>query len=312
MGDLALWADGATKASITDFIARTTTEGSLDFVEPAARVAVFDNDGTLWCEKPLLIQVDFTVRRLAELAAQDPGLRERQPYRAAYEGDLHWLADAVVKHYHGDDGDVKLLAAAIASAFDGVTVEDYDRQVTEFFGKADHPTLERPYRLSGYAPMVQLLRYLESNGFVTYIASGGDRDFMRPIAQQMYGIPRERVIGSALGLTYDAAAGRNHLMYTSTMDFFDDGPEKPIRIWSRIGRRPVLAFGNSNGDLPMLTYAGTTTSPSLRLLLLHDDPEREFGYTDGAEDALHVAAQQGWTVVSMKNDWREVFPEPTS
>jgi phosphoglycolate phosphatase-like HAD superfamily hydrolase len=282
------------------------------FVPPAERIAVFDNDGTLWCEKPLIIQVDFTVRRLAELARREPELRQRQPYGAAYDGDLHWLADAAVKHYRGDDGDLKLLAAAITSAFDQVTVEDYERQVTEFFAAAEHPTLKRLYRLCAYTPMVQLLRYLEHRGFATYIASGGDRDFMRPVAQEIYGIPRERVIGSALGLTYDASDGRGRLLYKSTMDFFDDGPEKPVRIWSRIGRRPVLAFGNSNGDLPMLAYTAGHTAPSLPLLLLHDDADREFDYDAGAEDALKVAADRGWTVVSMKNDWRQVFPDQGS
>lgn len=311
MPDLDLWNDGATRAVITGFVDRISAEGSADYVEPAARVAVFDNDGTLWCEKPLIIQVDFTVRRLAELAGQDPELRGRQPYRAAYEGDLHWLEGAAVKHYRGDDGDLELLAAAITSAFDQVAVEDYERQVTGFFDEAEHPTLERLYRLCGYAPMVQLLRYLEGHGFATYIASGGDRDFVRPVAQEMYGIPRERVIGSALGLAFDASDGRGRLLYTSTMDFLDDGPEKPVRIWSRVGRRPVLAVGNSNGDLPMLAYTAGHAGPSLPLLL-HDDADREFDYTAGAEDALTVAADQDWTVVSIKDDWRQVFAGPGS
>jgi phosphoglycolate phosphatase-like HAD superfamily hydrolase len=308
---LASWNDGATKSAVTDFVARVTEEGGPDYVEPAARVAVFDNDGTLWTEKPLVIQLDFTIRRFRELADNDPVLRTQQPYQAAYEGDLQWMAAAMVKHYRGDDSDIKLLMVAVPRAFEAVTVEDYDRRVKEFFANADNPVLKRPYRGCGYQPMAELLRYLEANGFATYIASGGDRDFMRPVAEDMYGIPPERIIGSALGITYSAEGGQSALLYKGAMDFFDDGPEKPIRIWSRIGRRPILAFGNSNGDVPMLAYSGTESGPALRLLLLHDDSDREFDYTAGAEQALDIAAQQNWTVVSMKNDWNTVFTDAT-
>jgi phosphoglycolate phosphatase-like HAD superfamily hydrolase len=308
---LASWNDGATKSAITDFVARVSEEGGPDYVEPAARVAVFDNDGTLWTEKPLVIQLDFTIRRFRELAEDDPALRTQQPYQAAYEGDLKWMGAAMVKHYRGDDSDLKLLMVAVPKAFETVTVEDYDRQVKEFFADADNPRLKRPYRECGYQPMVDLFRYLEANGFVNYIASGGDRDFMRPVAEDMYGIPPERIIGSALGIIYSAEGGQSALLYKGAMDFFDDGPEKPIRIWSRIGRRPILAFGNSNGDVPMLAYSGTDSLPALRLLLLHDDSDREFDYTAGAEQALDIAAQQNWTVVSMKNDWNTVFTDAT-
>jgi phosphoserine phosphatase len=305
------WRDGATKSAVTDFVTRVTTEGGPNYVEPAARVAVFDNDGTLWTEKPLVIQLDFTIRRFRELAENDPALRTQQPYQAAYEGDLHWLSQAVVKHYHGDDSDMKLLMVAVPKAFEAVTVDDYDRMVKDFFSEADNPGLKRPYRECGYLPMIELLRYLEANGFVTYIASGGDRDFMRPVADDMYGIPPERIIGSALGISYSSDGGQSLLLYKGAMDFFDDGPEKPVRIWSRIGRRPILAFGNSNGDVPMLAFAGTPSTPALRLLLLHDDAEREFDYTAGAEQALETASRENWTVVSIKNDWNTVFTDAT-
>jgi phosphoserine phosphatase len=311
MTELSLWTDGATRSAITDFVARVSDEGGSDYVEPAARVAVFDNDGTLWSEKPLPIQLDFTIRQLARLAAADPTLRDRQPYKAAYEGDQHWMGAAMVKHYRGDDSDLQLLMGAITSAFDTVDVEAYDRQVLAFFDEATHPTLGRAYRECGYAPMVELLLFLEENGFTTYIASGGDRDFMRPVAGDLYGIPPERVIGSALGLEYRSDNDTHTLLYKAAMEFFDDGPEKPVRIWSRIGRRPILSAGNSNGDVPMLAYSGREESPALRLLLLHDDDQREFSYTAGAENALDVADQQGWTVVSMKNDWTGVFPSAT-
>ncbi|TQM61855.1 HAD family hydrolase [Humibacillus xanthopallidus] len=301
------WSDGETRSAIHDFVDRVTDEGGPDYVEPAARVAVFDNDGTLWCEKPMPIQLDFTIRRLAELAAEDASLRDEQPFKAAYEKDVHWLGAAMVKHYQGDDADLRLLMGAVTRAFDAVTVEDYDAQVVSFFGDASHPTLGLPYRGCAYQPMVELLDHLDDHGFTTYIASGGDRDFMRPVAGDLYGVPPERVIGSALGLTYIDEGTTTSLMYKAAMDFFDDGPEKPVRIWSRIGRRPILAVGNSNGDLPMLAYAGTDTTPSLRLLLLHDDADREFDYVAGAEEALATAKRQNWTVVSMKDDWSSVF-----
>jgi phosphoserine phosphatase len=305
--DLGSWAPGPTRDAIVDFVSRITDEGSADFVPPPARVAVFDNDGTLWSEKPMPIQLDFTIRRLAELARDRPALLGEQPFKASAENDMHWFGQAMVKHYRGDDDDLKLLMGAITSAFDTLPVEEYDRQVRAFFVDAAHPTLGRPYRACGYAPMVELLRYLERQGFSTYIASGGDRDFMRPVADDLYGIPPERVIGSALGISYRQDGGRFDLLYKAAMDFFDDGPEKPVRIWSRIGRRPVLAFGNSNGDLPMLEFAGGESRPALRLLLLHDDGEREFDYVAGAEQALDRAAADDWTVVSIKNDWTEVF-----
>jgi phosphoserine phosphatase len=308
MGEpLASWTDGAARAAIVEFVERVSSPGGDDHVPPAERVAVFDNDGTLWREKPMPIQLDFTIRRLAEMAQDDPALRERQPYKAAFEQDRHWLGAAMVKHYQGDDGDLALLKGAVERAFELISVQDYDRRVSSFFADARHPTLGHPYRACGYVPMVELLRYLEANGFTTYIASGGDRDFMRPVAEQLYGIPPERVIGSALGLTYREEGDSGELLYKAAIEFFDDGPEKPVRIWSRIGRRPLLAFGNSNGDIPMLAFAGGPDRPALRLLLLHDDADREFEDRGGAEQALERADADGWTVVSIKDDWRVVF-----
>ena len=284
MTELASWNDTATRAAIEEFVARAE--------EP--RVAVFDNDGTLWSEKPMPIQLDFTLRRWAAMAEEDASLRSRQPYKAAYERDHCWLGDAMTKHYQGDDSDLKLLMAGVAEAFGGVSVDDYAASAAAFFAEARHPSLDRPYLECAFLPMVELLRYLEANGFATYIASGGDRDFMRSIAQDVYGIPPERVIGSSYGLSYED----DRLVYKKGIDFFDDGPEKPVRIWSRIGRRPTLAGGNSNGDIPMLRF-----STGLRLLVLHDDAEREFDYTAGAEDAL----AQGFTTISVKDDWATVF-----
>src|ERR1700757_264841 len=283
------WNDGPAKAAIVDFVGRVVAE-----VEPASRVAVFDNDGTLWCEKPMYIQLDFLIRRFAQQAADDPSLREHQPYKAAVEGDLRWFGEAVTKHYQGDDSDVKPLVAAVLSAHEAITVDEHAGRVRAFFGDAEHPTLGRPYRSCGYRPMIELLRYLEANGFTNYIVSGGGRDFMRPITSALYGVPPDRVVGSSVGLIYRDA----NLFTTAQPEFLDDGPMKPVRLWSRIGRRPIFAAGNSNGDIQMLEFTGTPGSPSLCMLIRHDDAEREFDYVAGAEQALSDADAHGWTVVS--------------
>ena len=308
---LPSWSEGKTKAAIVDFVTRITGEGGPDFVPLPERVAVFDNDGTLWCEKPMPIQLDFTLRRFAEMAEADPALREQQPWKACYEKDFQWLGAAMIKHYHGDDGDMMLLMDAVPKAFAAQTVEQYAAGIVEYFTTAKHPTLGRPYRSCGYEPMIELLRYLEANGFTNYMASGGDRDFMRTVADELYGIPPERVIGSSQAIEYQEREDGTDVLYKAEMEYFDDGPTKPLRIWSRIGRRPLIAGGNSNGDIAMLRFARSPTRPALRLLLLHDDADREFAYTAGAEDALARAADRDWTVISMKDDWTRVFAEPT-
>jgi phosphoglycolate phosphatase-like HAD superfamily hydrolase len=306
---LASWRDTPTRRAIVDFVGRVTSEGGDGYVAPAERVAVFDNDGTLWSEKPIPIQVDFTLFRLAELANADPSLRARQPYKAAIERDYRWLGEAMVKHYRGDDADLGVLMAAVETAFEGMSVEAFSAEVMTWLRTAAHPVLHRPYTSCAFVPMLELLRYLESNGFTTYIASGGDRDFMRPFAEQVYGIPPERVIGSALGLDFRSGEDDTELMYKSKLEFLDDGPQKPVRIWSRIGRRPLVAGGNSNGDIPMLRFARSRDRDGLRLLVLHDDAEREFDYQAGAEEALQRAADRSWTVVSIATDWATVFPQ---
>ena len=300
---LEAWNDGPAKSAIVDFVTQVTAEGGPDYVVPEERIAVFDNDGTLWCEKPAYIQLDFIVRRLAEKARADPSVADRQPYRSALAGDLAWFGAAITKHYQGDDSDLKTAAAAMLSLHESMTVEEHRGHVEAFFADVAHPTLGRPYRRCTYAPMVDLLRCLESNAFTCYIVSGGGRDFMRPITSTIYGIPPERVVGSAQGLRFEGReGGTGDLLITPALDIFDDGPEKPVRIWSRIGRRPILAAGNSNGDDEMLQY-----SSGLRLLINHDDVEREFAYTAGAERVLDHAGAYGWTVVSMRDDWATVF-----
>jgi haloacid dehalogenase-like hydrolase len=305
---LTSWRNGPAKQAILDFVATTCGHDGSEAVPVEERVAVFDNDGTLWCEKPMPIQLDFILRRLAGMATADETLRDRQPWKAAYERDFGWLSALMAEHYAGDDRNVRTLAAGVLAAYGGISVEDFEAQSDAFLRSAQHPTLGRGYLACAYAPMVELLVYLEANGFANYIASGGGRDFMRPITQEVYGIPRERVIGSTTALAYASDEHGGSIMRKAEADYLDDGPEKPIRIWSRIGRRPLLAAGNSNGDVPMLQFTQHADKPTLRLLVLHDDPEREFDYTTGAEAALDQAARDSWTVVSVKDDWASVFP----
>jgi len=302
------WRDTSTRTAIESYVSDVTGSGPAA-LPPEERIAVFDNDGTLWPEKPMPVQLDFTISRLGAMAEADPSLRDTQPWKAAYEKDHHWMGEAMVKHYHGDDADLHLLMAAVPKALAGLTVEEYARSAHQFVHDSHHPTLQRTYARCGFAPMVELLRYLEGHGFTTYIASGGDRDFMRPFAGELYGIPPERVIGSSQQVQYQEMEDGTDVLYKSEMDVFDDGPEKPVRIWSRIGRRPTVAGGNSNGDIPMLRFARAPGRAALRLLVLHDDAEREFDYTAGAEDALERARERDWTVVSMKDDWSRVFAE---
>jgi hypothetical protein len=303
---LETWREGSSKEAIVEFV-RSVSEDGPNFVPPSERVATFDNDGTLWCEKPMPIQLDIILRRLYAMAEAQPELRERQPWKAAHERDYGWLGAVVAQHYAGDDTNVKVLAGGVLAAYDGMTVDEFEAQPDAFLRSAQHPTLGRGYLECAYAPMVELLGYLEANGFSNYIASGGGRDFMRPISQDVYGIPRDRVIGSSSQLAYRSDGAGGTITHTAAPEYLDDGPQKPIRIWSRTGRRPLLAGGNSNGDLAMLEFTRHADKPSLRLLVLHDDEEREFAYTAGAEQALERAKAEGWTIVSIKNDWATVF-----
>ena len=305
--DLSLWADGGTREAVIGFVERVTDESGPDYLEPARRVAVHDNDGTLWCEKPMPIQLDFILRRLAEMAQLDTSLRQRQPWKAAHERDYAWLAWVMEEHYAGDDTNVKTVAAGIIAAFANITVDEFEAASDAFLRESRHPTLDRGYLECAYVPMIELLAYLRTNGFSNYIASGGGRDFMRPISDEVYGIPRESVIGSAVALAYTPDGHGGAITRQMAADYLDDGPEKPVHIWTRTGRRPLLAAGNSNGDIEMLDFTNHRDKPSLRLLVLHDDAEREFDYVSGSEKALDRAASSNWTVVSMQNDWASVF-----
>jgi hypothetical protein len=307
---LASWRDTPTRASIVAFVDAICDEQADTFLSAAERIAVFDNDGTLWPEKPIPIQLDFTLYRMAELAEADPSLRGRQPYQAAVARDYHWLAGAMVKHYRGDDADLGLLLGAVELAFAGMTVEGFSHEALTWLDGASHPQLQRPYLSCPFVPMVELLRYLEANGFSTSSPRGAIETSCVPSpSSSCTASPPKRVIGSALGLDFVTHPDGSDLLYKSKIEFFDDGAEKPVRIWSRVGRRPLVAGGNSNGDVPMLRFAGPSGRAPLRLLVRHDDPDREFDYVAGAEDALAEADGGAWTVVSVKADWERVFPE---
>ena len=286
---LPSWRDGAAKEAIRSFVRAVTTSGDA-FVPPPARLATFDNDGTLWCEKPMYVQADFIFRKWQAMAAADETLRERQPYKAVVEGDQAWLS-SILDH-------VPVLVQGISEAFGEITTEAFEQEVDTFFRTATHPTLGVPYTELRYRPMRELLDYLRANDFSVYICSGGGRDFVRVVSEDLYGIAREQVIGSSGPIEYRDGV----LVRTAGIELpVDDGPGKPVHIWSRTGRRPLLAAGNADGDIEMLSSA------SFALLVHHDDSAREFGYDAGAERALAAARSDGWTTVSMAGDFVTVF-----
>ncbi len=283
------WNDGVAKSAILEFIRSVTTPGAT-FVPPAGRIATFDNDGTLWCEKPNYVQADFLLRRLNQMADDDPTRRTRQPWKALYERDHTWLAGLMT---HIAD-----LTAGVTEAFEGITTEAFETKVRAFFDTTTHPTLGVPYTQLAYHPMVELLDLLRANDFHVYICTGGGRDFIRVISEEMYGVARDHVIGSASTLEY-----RDGDIYrTKGLEMpIDDGTGKPVHIWKRTGRKPLIACGNADGDTEMLQIA------TFSLLIDHDDAEREFAYREGAEKVMLNAQMRGWNVVSMKNDFARVF-----
>lgn len=303
---LASWEDTPTRQAILDFVGNVIDPESDGFVPPAERVATFDNDGTLWCEQPA-VQGVFISDRLSEMAESDATLRNTQPWKAIWDGDSSWINDAVVKHYNGDDTDMKALLAAVTKAFGDITVEEFEARATKFFDTGVHPKYEQPYPNLTYVPMVELLGFLDANGFTSYMVTGGGRDFMRPVSESLYGLPPERIIGSTSGLTFNDDGGGARISRAASLGIIDDGPEKAIQIWERIGRRPIMAAGNANGDVPMLRFAADQERPTLCVLVSHDDAEREVEYSAGADKAVTTAGTDGWTVISMKNDWKQVF-----
>ena len=305
---LPSWHATSAKQAILDFVAAVTDAASPSYVPPAARIAVFDNDGTLWCEKPMYIQMDFILRKLAAAAEADPALRTWQPWQAAWAKDFAWFGAAMTKHYQGDDGDLRVLLGGVLALSDGQAVEEVEAAAQAFVEHERHPTLGLAYRDCIYQPMLELLRFLETNGFINYIVSGGGRDFMRGFAHDLYGVPRERVIGSTVAYRYVENEDSGGIVQRADLDVINDGPDKAVQVWNVSGRRPILAAGNSNGDLAMLSFAGGAALPALRLLVVHDDADREFAYMAGAEQAMAAVQARGWTAISMRDDWRAVFP----
>ena len=304
---LSLWNKTPTRDAILDFVAAVVTPGSPDFLPPAERIAVFDNDGTLWCEKPMYIQMDFLLRKLAAAAEADPSLRKQQPWQAAWEQDYGWFGKVITNHYQGDESALRVVMSGILSLSENQDVEQIEANARTFVFNERHPTLGMTYSDCIYQPMVELLRFLEANAFSNIIVSGGGRDFMRGFAEDLYGVPRERVIGSTVAYRYVPDERGGVIAQRAELDVVNDGPDKAVQIWNVTGRRPILAAGNSNGDLEMLAFSGGPSLPALRLLVLHDDTQREFDYVAGAEKALDAAQTHGWTIVSMKNDWRTIF-----
>jgi phosphoglycolate phosphatase-like HAD superfamily hydrolase len=299
---LRSWNDCAARSAILDFVARVTKQGGAEFVPPEERIATFDNDGTLMCERPLQVQIFFLFNRVEELAAKDPSMKGRQPFKALLEHDYKTLQEL------GKRALFELVFATHA----GMTEEEFDRIARDWLATARHPTLGRLFKDCIYQPQLELLDFLRKNGFENYIVSGGGVDFIRAFAEGDYGIRRERVIGSSAKLSFETPNGHPVLMKLSEVNSFDDREAKPENISLHIGRRPILACGNSDGDLAMMRYAVSGAGLRLALLVHHDDAEREFAYDrefrlSPLAEALDKADQYGIKVISVKRDWNTVF-----
>ena len=301
---LPSWNDGPAKSAIVDFVERVTKEGGPDFVKPAERIAVFDNDGTLWAEQPVYFQVAFALDQVKALAPQHPEWKTTQPFKAVLDGDMKTLAAS------GQKGILQIVAVSHA----GMTTDEFAESVADWVATARHPKLQRPYTELVYQPMLELLGYLRDNGFKTFIVSGGGVEFMRVFAERVYGIPPEQVIGSSVMTKLETRAdGKPVLVKQAKVEFIDDGPGKPVGINRFIGRRPILAFGNSDGDQQMLEWTAAGDGPRFMGLVHHTDAAREWAYDRKSpigrlDKALDAAGAHGWTVVDMKADWRTIYP----
>lgn len=300
---LPSWRDGVSKAAIVDFVAAVTKEGNQDFVPERHRLAVFDNDGTLWSEQPIYVQFAFVLDRIQELSPLHPEWKETEPFKSVLAGDIKGVMA------QGEQGAAKLLAATHA----GMDTAAFSDIVTAWVASARHPKYKRPYDSLIYQPMLELLSYLRANGFRTYIVSGGGVDFMRPWVEKAYGIPPDQVIGSTIGVTYEIQNGKPVLMRDAKIDFVDDGPGKPVGIYRRLGQKPIAAFGNSDGDYQMLEWVTAGEGRRLGMIVHHTDDVRESAYDRKSpigklEKGLDDAAAKGWYLIDMKSDWRTVFP----
>ena len=300
---LPSWNDGQAKRAISDFVRRVTREGTTDFVPPAARIAVFDNDGTLWAEQPIYVQVAFALDRVKALAPQHPEWKQKQPFKGVLEGDRKAIAAA------GEHGLLEIMAATHA----GNTTDEFASVVTDWIGSASHPTLGRPYTDLVYQPMLEVLTYLRANGFKTFIVSGGGVEFMRPWTERVYGVPPEQVVGSRAKVQYQVKDGRPALRRLAAVDLIDDKAGKPVGIHQAIGRRPIAAFGNSDGDFEMLEWTTSATGPRFGMIVHHTDAAREWAYDRTSHigmlaRGLDEAGKRGWTVVDMRQDWKVIYP----
>jgi len=299
---LPSWNEGATKQSILDFVAAVTGEGSPDFVPPAERIATFDNDGTLWVEHPMYTQLVFVLDRVKALAPQHPEWKHTQPFKAALEGDMKTLTAS------GEHG----LLTLVLATHSGMTVNEFEKIVLDWIATARDPRFKRPYTELAYLPMIELLGFLRASGFKTFIVSGGGIEFMRPWTERVYGVPPEQVVGSSIKTKFQMRDGRPELFRTAELNFIDDNVGKPVGINEYIGRRPIAAFGNSDGDLEMLQWTTMAGGRRLGLIVHHTDAEREYAYDRDTsfgrlDKALDAAALNKWTVVDMKNDWKRIF-----
>jgi phosphoserine phosphatase len=300
---LPSWTDGAAKARIVGFVRAVTQQGGKDFVAPADRIAVFDNDGTLWSEQPAYFQLLFAIDRVKALAARHPEWKTKQPFKAVLDGDMKTLAAS------GEKGVLELIMATHA----GMTTEQFAGVVKDWLATAKHPKLGRPYTDLVYQPMLEVLAYLRANGFKTYIVSGGGVEFVRAFSEARYGIPPEQVVGSSIKTKYEVRDGQPVIVRLPEIDFIDDKAGKPVGIHKFIGKRPIAAFGNSDGDFQMLEW--TTSAPGARLgvIVRHDDAAREFSYDRNSHvgrlaRGLDEGPARGWTLVSMKHDWQRIYP----
>jgi len=300
---LPSWSDGAAKKAILQFVERTTKTGSPDYVPPVERIATFDNDGTLWAEQPMYFQLIFALDRVKALAPQHPEWRDKEPFASLLKGDVKGALAG------GD----RAIAEIVMVTHAGMTTAEFEQIVRAWLATAKHPKFKKPYTECVYKPMLELLAYLRANGFKTFIVSGGGIEFMRPWTEKVYGIPPEQVVGSSIKTKYEMRDGKPVLVRLPEINFIDDKTGKPVGINEHIGRRPIAAFGNSDGDQQMLEWTQAGGGARLMMLEHHDDAEREYAY--GAKshigtfsDALMAEAKKsGWTVISMKNDWRRIF-----
>jgi phosphoglycolate phosphatase-like HAD superfamily hydrolase len=301
---LPSWNDTAPKQAIVAFVEKVTKTGSPDFVPVPERIAVFDNDGTLWAEQPIYFQAVFAIDRVKALAPQHPEWSTNQPFASILKGDMKGVMAS------GEKGIAQLMATTHA----GMTTEEFDKIVNDWITTAKHPTTGKFYTEMTYQPMLELLAYLRANGFKTFIVSGGGIDFMRPWAERVYGIPPEQVVGSSGGLKFEMRGGQPVIMKLPELVLNDDKEGKPVGIQRHIGRRPVMAFGNSDGDLQMLQWTAAGNGPRFCLYVHHTDGVREWAYDRQShigklDKGLDEAAAKGWTVVSMKDDWKTIFPD---